>query len=90
MTDQSVFIYQPYGNSWLNLLNQKGTSPTRRRSTSTVINQKGIIYIFFGGRSQADTGHAVPVMLPNGKTLYIGGVSQNQPGMDADLVDMNE
>ncbi|RIB26700.1 hypothetical protein C2G38_195004 [Gigaspora rosea] len=58
MTDQSVFIYQPYGNTWLNILNQKGTPPTRRRSTSTVINQKGIIYIF-GGRSQADTGSPI-------------------------------
>ncbi|CAG8745631.1 17972_t:CDS:2, partial [Gigaspora rosea] len=88
MTDQSVFIYQPYGNTWLNILNQKGTPPTRRRSTSTVINQKGIIYIF-GGRSQADTGHAVPVMLPNGKILYIGGVSQTQPGAEDELIDMN-
>ncbi|KAF0389751.1 galactose oxidase [Gigaspora margarita] len=122
MTDQSIFLYQPYGNSWLNLLNQKGTPPTRRRSTSTVINQKGIIYIF-GGRSQVDTGspifncfndlyifdtvllswnqinaanvpsprsHAAPVLLPNGKILYIGGVSQTQPGADADLINMNE
>ncbi|CAG8694778.1 14433_t:CDS:2 [Gigaspora margarita] len=122
MTDQSIFLYQPYGNSWLNLLNQKGTLPTRRRSTSTVINQKGIIYIF-GGRSQVDTGspificyndlytfdtvllswnqinavdapsprsHAAPVLLPNGKILYIGGVSQTQPGTDADLINMNE
>ncbi|CAG8677518.1 13809_t:CDS:2, partial [Gigaspora rosea] len=122
MTNQFVFFYQPYGKSWLNLLDQKGTPPARRRSTSTVINQKGIIYIF-GGRSQADTGspificyndlyafdtvlllwnqinvanvpsprsHAVPVMLPNGKILYIGGVSQTQPGADADLIDMNE
>ncbi|CAG8811406.1 28432_t:CDS:2, partial [Gigaspora margarita] len=122
MTDQSIFLYQPYGNSWLNLLNQKGTLPTRRRSTSTVINQKGIIYIF-GGRSQVDTGspificyndlytfdtvllswnqinavdapsprsHAAPVLLPNGKILYIGGVSQTQPGADADLINMNE
>ncbi|KAF0389750.1 galactose oxidase [Gigaspora margarita] len=122
MTNQIVFLYQPYGKSWLNLLDQKGTPPTRRRSTSTVINQKGIIYIF-GGRSQVDTGspificsnelytfdtvllswnqinaanvpsprsHAAPVMLPNGKILYIGGVSQTQPGADADLIDMNE
>ncbi|KAF0446066.1 galactose oxidase [Gigaspora margarita] len=122
MTNQSVFFYQPYGKSWLNLLDQKGTPPTRRRSTSTVINQKGIIYIF-GGRSQVDTGspificyndlytfdtvllswnqinvanvpsprsHSAPVLLPNGKILYIGGVSQTQPGVDADLIDMNE
>ncbi|CAG8843267.1 17239_t:CDS:2, partial [Gigaspora margarita] len=121
MTDQSIFLYQPYGNSWLNLLNKSGMPSTRCRSTSAVINQKGIIYIF-GGRSQVDTGspificyndlytfdtvlllwnqinvanvplprsHAAPVMLPNGKILYIGGVSQTQPGADANLIDMN-
>ncbi|CAG8540291.1 15845_t:CDS:2 [Gigaspora rosea] len=103
-------------------INQKGTPAPRRRSTSTVIDSNGVIYIF-GGRVQVDTGssifvcyndlytldtvllswnkinaanapsprsHAAPVFLPSGKILYIGGVSQTQPGMDADLIDMNE
>ncbi|CAG8838869.1 5213_t:CDS:2, partial [Racocetra persica] len=34
--------------------------------------------------------HAAPVMLPNGKILYIGGVSQTNPGTNANLIDMNE
>ncbi|CAG8813840.1 5388_t:CDS:2, partial [Racocetra persica] len=34
--------------------------------------------------------HAEPVMLPNGKILYIGGVSQTVPGKNANLIDMNE
>ncbi|CAG8727064.1 23907_t:CDS:2, partial [Racocetra persica] len=34
--------------------------------------------------------HAAPVMLPNGKILYIGGVSQTNPGTNASLIDMNE
>ncbi|KAF0438152.1 galactose oxidase [Gigaspora margarita] len=122
MTSQLVFFYQPYGKSWSYLLDQKGTPPSRRRSTSTVIDSKGIIYIF-GGRVQVDTGspilvcyndlytfdtvllswnkvnaanvpsprsHAAPVLLPSGKILYIGGVSQTQPGMEADLINMNE
>ncbi|CAG8451252.1 5230_t:CDS:2 [Dentiscutata erythropus] len=122
MTDQFVFFYTLFGKSWSYPLNYKGTSPTRRRSTSTVIDQNGIIYIF-GGRVQVDTGsptfvcyndlytldtvllswnkinavnapsprsHAAPVLLPNGKILYIGGVSQTEPGVDADLIDMNE
>ncbi|CAG8842177.1 7559_t:CDS:2, partial [Gigaspora margarita] len=32
--------------------------------------------------------HAAPVLLPNGKILYIGGVSQTQPGLAAELIDM--
>ncbi|RIB26699.1 hypothetical protein C2G38_2029982 [Gigaspora rosea] len=28
-------------------------------------------------------------MLPNGKILYIGGVSQTQPGAEDELIDMN-
>ncbi|CAG8451240.1 5229_t:CDS:2 [Dentiscutata erythropus] len=84
-----VFFYPPFGNSWSYPVDQKGTPPARRRSTSTVINQKGIIYIF-GGRVQVDTGHVAPILLPSGKILYIGGVSQTEPGMDADLIDMNE
>ncbi|RIB26694.1 hypothetical protein C2G38_2162626 [Gigaspora rosea] len=122
MTSQFVFFYQPYGKSWSYPLDQKGTPAPRRRSTSTVIDSNGVIYIF-GGRVQVDTGssifvcyndlytldtvllswnkinaanapsprsHAAPVFLPSGKILYIGGVSQTQPGMDADLIDMNE
>ncbi|CAG8786779.1 3926_t:CDS:2, partial [Gigaspora margarita] len=122
MTRQFVFFYQPYGKSWSYPLDQKGAAPSRRRSTSTVINSKGVIYIF-GGRVQVDTGspmfvsyndlytfdtvlltwnqinatnvpsprsHAAPVMLPSGKILYIGGVSQTRPGVDVSLVDMNE
>ncbi|CAG8719681.1 10829_t:CDS:1, partial [Scutellospora calospora] len=106
---------------WSYPQNQKGIIPNRRRSTSTVIdNKKGVIYIF-GGRVQVDTGsptficyndlytfdtvllswnkinannaplpqsHAAPVLLPSGKILYIGGVSQTIPGNDADLIDM--
>ncbi|CAG8785119.1 10185_t:CDS:2, partial [Dentiscutata erythropus] len=122
VTDKFIFYYQPYAKSWSYPLHQKGMQPVRRRSTSTVIDQKGILYIF-GGRVQVDTGspificfndlytfdtvllswntinatnvpsprsHAVPVLLPNGKILYIGGVSQTEPGVDADLIDMNE
>ncbi|CAG8762340.1 24861_t:CDS:2, partial [Gigaspora rosea] len=122
MTSQFVLFYQPNGISWSYLLYQKGTPPSRRRSTSTVIDSKGIIYIF-GGRVQVDTGspifvsyydlytfdtvlltwnqinatnvpsprsHAAPVIHPSGKILYIGGVSQAQPGVDVDFVDMNE
>ncbi|CAG8735912.1 650_t:CDS:2 [Gigaspora margarita] len=96
MTSQFVFFYQPYGKSWSYPLDQKGTPAPRRRSTSTVIDSKGVIYIF-GGRVQINAAnapsprsHAAPVLLPSGKILYIGGVSQTQPGIDADLIDMNE
>ncbi|CAG8611050.1 18198_t:CDS:2, partial [Dentiscutata erythropus] len=34
--------------------------------------------------------HAVPVLLPSSKILYIGGVSQIGSGVDEDLIDMNE
>ncbi|CAG8594111.1 2479_t:CDS:2, partial [Cetraspora pellucida] len=121
MTDQFIFFYQSRAEAWSYPLNNKGTPPSRRRSTAT-ISKNGIIYIF-GGRVQVDTGsptficyndlytfdpvlvswnkinadnapsprsHAAPVLLPNGKILYIGGVSQTDPGKEADLIDMNE
>ncbi|CAG8675902.1 194_t:CDS:2, partial [Racocetra fulgida] len=121
-TDQFVFFYQSRAKSWSYPLGYNGIPPSRRRSTSTVINQNGIIYIF-GGRAQVDTGsptfvcyndlyefdpvvsswkkinadnvpsprsHAEPVLLPDGKILYIGGVSQTDPEKNANLIDMNE
>ncbi|RIB21911.1 hypothetical protein C2G38_2077040 [Gigaspora rosea] len=119
-SDQFIYFYQSDAKFWSYPQDQIGTPPTRRRSTSTVIDENGIIYIF-GGRVQMDTGspificyndlytfntillswskinaanaplpqsHAVPVLLPNGKIIYIGGVSQTQPGLVAELIDM--
>ncbi|KAF0513077.1 galactose oxidase [Gigaspora margarita] len=119
-SDQFIYFYQSDAEFWSYPQDQVGIPPTRRRSTSTIIDKNGIIYIF-GGRTQIDTGsptftcyndlytfntmllswqninavnaplpqsHAAPVLLPNGKILYIGGVSQTQPGLVAELIDM--
>ncbi|KAF0513073.1 galactose oxidase [Gigaspora margarita] len=117
-SDKLIYFYQPDAKFWS--YPQIGMSPTRRRSTSTIIDENRIIYIF-GGRVQIDTGsptficyndlytfdtvllswnkinaanaplpqsHAAPVLLSNSKILYIGGVSQTQPGLVAELIDM--
>ncbi|KAF0513075.1 galactose oxidase [Gigaspora margarita] len=119
-SDQFIYFYQSDAEFWSYPQDQVGIPPTRRRSTSNLIDKNGIIYIF-GGRAQIDTGlptftcyndlytfdtvllswnkinaanaplpqsHAAPVLLPNGKILYIGGVSQTQPGLVAELIDM--
>ncbi|CAG8849044.1 13230_t:CDS:2, partial [Gigaspora margarita] len=116
-SDQFIYFYQLDAEFWS--YPQIGMSPTRRRSTSTIIDENKI-YIF-GGRVQIDAGsptficyndlytfdtvllswnktnaanaplpqsHAAPVLLLNGKILYIGGVSQTQPGFVAELIDM--
>ncbi|CAG8460408.1 11080_t:CDS:2 [Scutellospora calospora] len=120
--DKFIYYYRPNATIWSYPQNQRGIVPTRRRSTATVINKKGVMYIF-GGRVQVDTGspiftcyndlysfdtvllswnkidavnaplpqsHSAPVLLPSGKILYIGGVSQTTPGTDADLIDMTD
>ncbi|CAG8651537.1 5631_t:CDS:2, partial [Racocetra persica] len=50
----NILIYYPTSQSWL-IPYTRGGPPIRRRSTSTVINQDGMIYIF-GGRAEHDTG----------------------------------
>ncbi|RIB01665.1 hypothetical protein C2G38_972399 [Gigaspora rosea] len=100
----------------------KGTQPSRRRSTSTVIKPNGTIYIF-GGRVELDLGsptlqlyndlyefhtillswnqisapnapsprcHSTAALLPNGKIIYIGGVSQDAAGSQTDLINMTK
>ncbi|CAG8520760.1 25875_t:CDS:2, partial [Racocetra persica] len=120
-TNQTIFIYRPTAQTWMNpkSVANIGAPIIRRRSTSTVIS-KGIIYIF-GGRAEIDTGsptficfndlytydtvlskwnrinadnvptprsHSAAVLLPDGKILYIGGVSQASPGKDVTPIDM--
>ncbi|CAG8657112.1 3046_t:CDS:2, partial [Cetraspora pellucida] len=122
-TDQMVFIYRHTARNWRPFgQGVVGTQPTRRRSSSTVIDKNGIIYIF-GGRIEFDMAsyplilyndmytfdtnlliwkqitatntpsvrsHAAPILLPDGKILYIGGVTQPALGMDTNLLPMTE
>ncbi|KAF0462679.1 galactose oxidase [Gigaspora margarita] len=122
-TDQMIFRYRPASRNWSPFgQGVSGTQPTRRRSTSTVIDQKGIIYIF-GGRIEFDMfshtlilynelytfdttltkwdkidavnapsarSHTTPILLPSGKILYIGGVTQSAPGITTNLLPMTE
>ncbi|CAG8513704.1 6209_t:CDS:2, partial [Dentiscutata erythropus] len=125
VTDQFIYIYKTKTVSlgWGNLeQGVKGTQPSRRRSTSTVINSNGTIYIF-GGRVELDMGsstlilyndlyqfdtillswnqiiapnapsprsHSTATLLPGGKIIYIGGVSQDTPGSQTNLLNMLE
>ncbi|CAG8537941.1 7459_t:CDS:2 [Dentiscutata erythropus] len=122
-TDQMIFLYRPASRAWSTLgQGVIGTQPTRRRTTSTVIDQNGKIYIF-GGRVEFDMfshtlilyndlytfdttlikwekidaanapsarSHATPILLPSGKILYIGGVTQSAPGVQTNLLPMTE
>ncbi|CAG8583122.1 41946_t:CDS:2 [Gigaspora margarita] len=55
VTDKHIFIYRPTTKNWIIPDVQGEKPPIRRRSTSTVIDQNGKIYMF-GGRAQIDTG----------------------------------
>ncbi|CAG8459035.1 13970_t:CDS:2, partial [Racocetra fulgida] len=56
VTDQFIYIYRTIPKIWTKLEQGiKGTQPSRRRSTSTVIKPNGTIYIF-GGRVEQDMG----------------------------------
>ncbi|RIB15167.1 hypothetical protein C2G38_2143709, partial [Gigaspora rosea] len=117
-------MYRAVYQSWL-VPEQgiNGTQPSRRRSTSTVIDSNGIAYIF-GGRVELDMAsdklilynemyifntiqvswqnisaapntpsrrsHSAAVLLQNGKIVYIGGVGQNAPGNQTNLISMDE
>ncbi|CAG8525698.1 33615_t:CDS:2 [Gigaspora margarita] len=123
VTDQFIYIYKTVPNTWTKLQQGvKGTQPSRRRSTSTVIKPNGTIYIF-GGRVEQDMGsstlmlyndlyefdtiqlswkqitasyapsprsHSTATLLPNGKIIYIGGVSQDAVGSQTNLIIMTE
>ncbi|CAG8466538.1 21125_t:CDS:2 [Dentiscutata erythropus] len=122
-TDQMIFIYRHAARTWRQLgQGVIGTQPSRRRSTSTVVDKNGKIYIF-GGRIEFDMfshplilyndlytfdttllawnkidaanapsvrSHATPILLPSGKILYIGGVTQSAPGITTTLLKMTE
>ncbi|CAG8673481.1 14980_t:CDS:2, partial [Dentiscutata heterogama] len=122
-TDQMIFIYRHAARTWRQLgQGVIGTQPSRRRSTSTVVDQNGKIYIF-GGRIEFDMfshplilyndlytfdttllawnkidatnapsvrSHATPILLPSGKILYIGGVTQPAPGITTTLLEMTQ
>ncbi|CAG8543795.1 43487_t:CDS:2 [Gigaspora margarita] len=123
VADQFIYIYKTVPNTWTKLQQGvKGTQPSRRRSTSTVIKPNGTIYIF-GGRVEQDMGsptlrlyndlyefdtillswnqitapnapsprsHSTATLLPNGKIIYIGGVSQDAVGNQTNLINMTE
>ncbi|CAG8722938.1 27554_t:CDS:2, partial [Racocetra persica] len=123
VTDQFIYIYSTIPKIWTKLEQGiKGTQPSRRRSTSTVIKPNGTIYIF-GGRVEQDMGsdmlilyndlyefdtiflswnqimventpsprsHSTATLLPNEKIIYIGGVSQDTPGSQTNLINMME
>ncbi|CAG8529948.1 9125_t:CDS:2 [Gigaspora margarita] len=123
VTEQFIYIYKTIPKIWTKLgIGVKGTQPSKRRSTSTVIKPNGTIYIF-GGRIELDMGsntlilynelyefdtillswnqiiapnapsprsHSTATLLPNGKIIYIGGVSQDIPGSQTNLINMME
>ncbi|RIB03234.1 hypothetical protein C2G38_803625 [Gigaspora rosea] len=122
-TNSSLWIYNLNSQKWdTNGPGTYGPPLPRRRSTATVIDKNGVIYIF-GGRVGVDTGSDVFIvlddlftldtslfewsnlslpnhppkrnlctatLLPYGKIIYIGGVTQNFPGGPPSRVSMNE
>ncbi|CAG8442533.1 3021_t:CDS:2, partial [Scutellospora calospora] len=122
-TNSSFWIYNMNSQKWG--LSEQGTTGQpmpRRRSTGTVIDTKGVIYIF-GGRVEVDIGssvftifddlftfniltlewknlslpnhpskrsHCSATLMPDGKIIYIGGVTQSFPGQPATKLDMTE
>ncbi|KAF0490227.1 galactose oxidase [Gigaspora margarita] len=122
-TNSSLWIYNINSQKWdTNGPGTYGPPLPRRRSTATVIDKNGVIYIF-GGRVGVDTGSDVFIMfddlftldtslfewsnlslpnhppkrnlctatlMPDGKIIYIGGVTQSFAGGPPTRVNMNE
>ncbi|KAF0444821.1 galactose oxidase [Gigaspora margarita] len=120
-TNSSLWIYNINSQHWdTSGPGTYGPSLPRRRSTATVIDKNGVIYIF-GGRVEVDTGsdvftifddfltfdtlllkwsnltnhpskrsHTTATLMPDGKIIYIGGVTQSAPGEDAIRISMND
>ncbi|CAG8680700.1 17020_t:CDS:2, partial [Dentiscutata heterogama] len=120
-TNSSLWIYNINSQHWdTSGPGTYGPPLPRRRSTATVIDKNGVIYIY-GGRVEVDTGsdvftifddfftfdtlllkwsnltdhpskrsHASATLMPDGKIIYIGGVTQSAPGEDANRISMND
>ncbi|CAG8564580.1 1850_t:CDS:2, partial [Dentiscutata heterogama] len=122
-TNSSLWIYNINSQNWdTSGPGTYGPPLPRRRSTATVIDKNGVIFIF-GGRVGPDTGSDVFIVLddlftldttlfkwsnislpnhpsprnlctatlmPDGKIIYIGGVTQSSPGQSPTRISMNE
>ncbi|CAG8550896.1 6375_t:CDS:2, partial [Racocetra fulgida] len=83
VTEEFIFIYRTVPKIWTKLFQGvKGTQPPRRRSTSTVIKPND--------NTPSPRSHSTATLLPNGKIVYIGGVSQDTPGSQTNLIIMTE
>ncbi|CAG8501962.1 10721_t:CDS:2 [Cetraspora pellucida] len=123
-TNSSLWIYNVNSQLWdVPGPGTNGPPLPMRRSTATVIDKNGMIYVF-GGRVEVDTGsdvftifddfftfdtllfkwtnltslpnhpykrsHTTTTLMPDGKIIYIGGVTQSIPGQNANRISMNE
>ncbi|CAG8609997.1 15608_t:CDS:2 [Cetraspora pellucida] len=124
VTNSSLWIYNVNSQLWdVPGPGTNGPPLPMRRSTATVIDKNGMIYIF-GGRVEVDTGsdvftifddfftfdtlllkwtnltslpnhpykrsHTTTTLMPDGKIIYIGGVTQSIPGQTGNRISMNE
>ncbi|CAG8718990.1 16271_t:CDS:1, partial [Racocetra fulgida] len=123
-TNSTLWMYNLNSQRWeVHGTGVKGAQLPMRRSTATVIDENGTIFIL-GGRVAVDTGsdvftifddfftfdtltpkwtnvtslpnhpykrsHNTATLMPDGKIIYIGGVTQSNPGEPANPIEMNE
>ncbi|CAG8664786.1 7595_t:CDS:2, partial [Racocetra fulgida] len=94
-TDQFVFFYQSHAKSWSYPLNQKGTPPSRRRSTSTTDPGKDSDLIDMNEytnqsiRIQPRLAHTATLTPDNNEIIIIGGNSSNITNDLVPPVDLN-